>query len=162
MPIGFFLFILAPLIELAVLIKMGYIIGVMPTIALLVLSAITGMILLKQQGLSTLLKARKKLVSGQVPTKEVLESIIIALCGCLMILPGFITDIVGLCGLFPSVRRLLIHRVTQKANMKIHGRTIEGEKAEEAFGHSISKSCNIIEEEVEKDYKSPEKKYEKK
>ncbi len=110
-----FLFLLFPLIELAVLIQVGSMIGVLPTLLLIVASAILGSVLLRVAGIATAWKAREKLARGELPEQEVLEGLLIAVGGGLLLLPGFISDIFGLLCLIPFTRRLLVGKVRQRA-----------------------------------------------
>lgn len=110
-----FLFLLFPLIELAVLIQVGSMIGVLPTLLLIVASAILGSVLLRVAGIATAWRAREKLARGELPEQEVLEGLLIAVGGGLLLLPGFISDIFGLLCLIPFTRRLLVGKVRQRA-----------------------------------------------
>jgi len=159
MPIAFFLFILIPLIELEVIIKIGGIIGVFPTIALLILSAVIGLALLRREGLSTLMKARQRSAKGESPEVEALESVVIALSGCLMILPGFITDIVGLLGLFPPLRRLFVNHLKKKIHIKTMGQTFEGQSfSPDKEKHNSPNQSHVIEGEFKRNDKDSAKK----
>ena len=111
MRFAFLLLVLFPITELMVLIKVGSLIGVLPTVALVLCTASLGIYLLRQQGLNTLFRARERMASGQVPAREMLEGIIIAACGALLLAPGFITDIIALTGLFPLTRRKIVDRM---------------------------------------------------
>ncbi len=91
-----------------VLIQVGGLIGALPTIGLVFLTAIIGLALLKQQGISTLFRAQQKMASGQVPAKELVEGIFLAVGGALLLTPGFVTDAIGFACLIPGVRHLLI------------------------------------------------------
>lgn len=110
----FFLFLLFPFIELAVLIKVGGAIGVLPTLLLLVAAAVLGSLLMRVAGLATALRAREKLARGEVPEGEMLEGMMIALGGGLLLLPGFISDVFGLVLLLPFTRRLLANKLRQR------------------------------------------------
>ena len=110
----FFLFLLFPFIELAVLIKVGGAIGVLPTLLLLVAAAVLGSLLMRVAGLATALRAREKLARGEVPEGEMLEGMMIALGGGLLLLPGFISDVFGLLLLLPFTRRLLANKLRQR------------------------------------------------
>lgn len=107
MPVFFFLFIVMPIAEMAVLIKVGGIIGVLNTVGLVLLTAVVGAWLLRQQGLATLLRANERLNSGELPAKEVAEGLILAVGGALLLTPGFITDTVGFLCLLPGTRHWL-------------------------------------------------------
>ena len=82
-------FFTVPLVEMYVLIKVGEQIGALPTIALVVLTAVIGVALLRQQGLSTLTRGVSRLQSGEVPASERLEGLLLAVGGALLLTPGF-------------------------------------------------------------------------
>lgn len=102
------LFILVPLLEIWLLIKVGGRIGATPTIALVVLTAIVGVTLLRLQGLRTLTRANERLRAGEVPAQEMGEGLILAVAGVLLLTPGFATDAVGFACLVPPIRRRLL------------------------------------------------------
>ncbi|CAA0114578.1 Uncharacterised protein [BD1-7 clade bacterium] len=104
------LFLIIPVIEMILLIKVGEWIGVMPTIILVFSTAIIGVTLLRRQGLSTLLRANKKMEQGQVPAEEMVEGMLLAIGGVMLIVPGFFTDFLGLLCLIPLTRRALARR----------------------------------------------------
>lgn len=97
-----------PIVEIMVLLKVGGLIGVWPTVALVVLTAFIGINLLKQQGISTLMRAQQKMASGALPAKELVEGIFLAVGGALLLTPGFVTDAIGFCCLIPGIRHLII------------------------------------------------------
>lgn len=114
MPVFLFLFIVMPVAEMAVLIKVGGIIGVLNTIGLVLLTAVIGAWLLRQQGLATLLKANQRLNSGELPAKEVAEGLILAVGGALLLTPGFITDTIGFLCLLPGSRHWLASQALKR------------------------------------------------
>lgn len=107
MGIFLFLFIVMPIVEMTILIKVGTIIGALNTIGLVLLTAVIGAALLRQQGLATLLKANQRLNSGELPAKEVAEGLILAVGGALLLTPGFVTDTIGFLCLIPGSRHWL-------------------------------------------------------
>lgn len=109
------LFLLFPVIELALLIKVGSAIGVLPTLLLVIGTALLGSVLLRIAGVATAWRAREKLARGELPEQEVLEGLFIAIGGGLLLLPGFISDILGVLCLIPFTRRLLVNKVRQRA-----------------------------------------------
>lgn len=111
MPVLFLLFIVIPLIEITLLINVGQAIGAWYTIGLVLLSAFVGVNMLRRQGLSTLLRARERMDSGQIPAQEMIEGLILAVGGALLITPGFVTDFFGFCCLVPATRRALVGRL---------------------------------------------------
>lgn len=114
MRVPLFLILLFPLIELAVMIKVGSVIGVGWTLLLIIAGAFIGAAVLRVAGVATALRARERLNRGELPEQEMLEGLVIALGGGLLMLPGFISDIVGLLCLIPFTRRLMLGRVRQR------------------------------------------------
>lgn len=102
------LFVGIPLTELYFLIKVGAQIGAFPTIFLTIFTALLGGWMVRLQGFSTLLRVREAMERGEMPAIEMLEGAILLICGVLLLLPGFITDIVGFIFLIPPVRRWLL------------------------------------------------------
>ena len=102
------LFIVVPIIEIYFLVKVGGLIGALPTIALVVFTAVLGTLLLRWQGLSTIARVQANLAAGQVPAIEMMEGVVLLLCGALLLTPGFFTDAIGFLCLITPVRRGLI------------------------------------------------------
>ena len=100
-------FIGVPLIEIAVFIQVGGLIGLWPTLALIVLTALIGSWQLRSQGLATLARGRSQLDQGQLPTRELFDGLCLLFAGALLLTPGFVTDAVGLLLFLPAFRDLL-------------------------------------------------------
>jgi len=115
----FALFIIIPIIELAVILKVGSYVGVIWTLLLIVVTAFIGVNLLRAQGLSTLMRASQKMQSGQLPAQELAEGFLLALAGALLLTPGFVTDGFGFALLVPAFRKRLIKRVIKFIQPKI-------------------------------------------
>lgn len=94
-----------PIVEIYVLIKVGALIGAIPTIALLVFSVVLGTLLLRWQGFELVRRVRLSLGSGELPAGEVLEGTLVLVSGILFLLPGFVSDVLALLLLVPAVRR---------------------------------------------------------
>ena len=118
------LFMLIPIVEMWILIEVGGWIGALPTIGLVVLTAMIGLSLLKQQGLSTLMRARRKMDEGAIPASELVSGVMIAVGGALLLTPGFVTDAVGFALLIPQTRQWLLFKLIDRYRDKI---VIEGE-----------------------------------
>lgn len=93
-----------PLIEIAVLIKVGQTIGLFPTLALVIGAAIAGGLLLRQQGLSVLGQLRDNVNSGRMPGRTIADAMMIGLASLFLVLPGLLSDVVALALLLPPVR----------------------------------------------------------
>lgn len=102
------LFVGIPLTELYFLIKVGSQIGALPTIFLTVFTALLGGYMVRQQGFSTLQRVRGMMDRGEIPAIEVMEGAVLLVCGLLLLLPGFITDMIGFLFLVPPLRRWLL------------------------------------------------------
>jgi UPF0716 protein FxsA len=105
------LFIVVPLLELAVLIKVGGYIGVIWTLVIIFLTAIIGVNILKKQGMDVLMRASQKMQEGTLPARELAEGFLLALAGALLLTPGFLTDAVGCALLVPATRLALVSHV---------------------------------------------------
>ena len=104
----FLLFIVMPVLEMWLLIEVGSHIGALNTIALVLLTAMVGMALLRQQGLSTLMQVNQRLNQGQLPAEQILGGVLLAVGGALLLTPGFVTDGIGFACLLPMSRKLIV------------------------------------------------------
>lgn len=117
-PIFFILFLVIPIIEIFFLIKVGEVIGALPTIILVVLTAVIGAGLLRQQGLSTLARFQQNLSTGKIPAQEMVEGILLAVGGALLMTPGFVTDSMGFLCLLPFSRKFLAGNIIKRSKNK--------------------------------------------
>ncbi len=115
----FSLFVVMTLVEIYVLVTVGEAIGGFSTVLLVVVTALIGSTLLKQQGWSVMAKAQKSIDNDQTPAFEMLEGVVILVSGVLLLTPGFITDAVGLLGLMPWSRGYFIDQFLSKNAQKI-------------------------------------------
>ena len=113
-PILALAFLIVPIVEIYLLIKVGQVIGAGWTVALVVLTAVIGVWLLRLQGLSTLLRARQKLEHDELPAQELLEGVCLVVAGALLLTPGFFTDTIGFLLLLPPSRRWLVRRLAER------------------------------------------------
>jgi len=97
-------FIGMPILEIAVLLQVGGLIGLVPTLALVVLTAVIGTVMLRAQGLSTFNRARASLDRGEPPVRAVFDGACLLVGGALLLTPGFVTDTLGFLLLLPPVR----------------------------------------------------------
>jgi len=110
----FLAFLIIPFVEIYLLLQIGGLVGVFPTIALVVLTAIIGASLLRQQGLATWQRFQENLAKGQVPAYEMVEGPILLVGGALLLTPGFFTDIIGFSCLIPPIRRKMAQYIIEK------------------------------------------------
>lgn len=109
----FTLFLLVPVIEIYLLIKVGGIIGALPTVFLVVFTAVLGALLLRHQGLYTYAKVQNSLARGELPAMPMLEGVVLLISGALLLTPGFFTDTIGFLGLIPPLRKWLILKMLE-------------------------------------------------
>ena len=114
----FFTIILVPAIEIYLLIKIGSQIGAITTILLIFTTAVVGVYYAKFEGLNTLKSGFLQLSRNESPTYEVISGAAIAFAALLLIIPGFITDIIGFLLIFPISRKLFFSRILKKYKFK--------------------------------------------
>jgi len=98
-------------LELTVMIEVGSVIGALPTVGLLILTAVLGSSLVRSEGIKALFSAQQKMQMGEMPGREVMGGMMLALAGLLLIIPGFVTDIVGVLLLQPWLRNRLADKL---------------------------------------------------
>ena len=108
------IFVVVTLSEIYVLVSVGDAIGAWSTILLVIITALIGSTLLKQQGWSIMAKAQQSIAEGRTPALEILEGVVILVSGVLLLTPGFITDGLGLLGLMPWSRSYFINHILEK------------------------------------------------
>ena len=133
------LFLIVPIVEIYLLIQVGGVIGAIPTVFLVVFTAVLGALLLRQQGFATLQRVQASMARGELPALQLLEGLFLLFGGALLLTPGFFTDAIGFVCLIPPLRQRLIGWVLRRGMLNVNGvaggskphhhgpRTIEGE-----------------------------------
>ncbi len=111
--------IAVPLIEIFFIVKMGSVVGVIPTIVLLFAISIVGSRVVKYQGLRVWRKFNEQVRSGKMPSQELVEGVCLLLAGALLVTPGFFTDVLGLLLLLPPVRLVVLKIVSARTANKV-------------------------------------------
>ena len=121
-----FLIIIVPIIEIYLFIKIGSQIGAFNTILLIFLTAFVGLIYVRYEGFNTLKSAISQVIKNEVPLFEIISGAALVIGAFLLILPGFLTDVLGLFFVIPITRKLFFKKIT--SNYKIKKKNfIEGE-----------------------------------
>jgi len=107
----FIIFIVVPLVEIGLFIKVGGAIGLGMTLVIVILTALLGSTLLRIQGLSTFERARTSMDQGQIPVDQVVHGLFLLVAGVLLLTPGFFTDAVGFALFFPGLRLALGQKI---------------------------------------------------
>lgn len=113
------LFVIVPLLELALLIQMGQVVGFWPTIALVVFTGVTGAWLARKEGLRTLWRLRDDLENGRVPAQAIMDGMAVFTGGALLLTPGILTDLIGFSLLFPGTRHAVQRRIMARLERRI-------------------------------------------
>lgn len=122
MPFVLIAILALPLIEIAVLIMVGSSIGVFATIGLIILTGILGLVLLRVQGFSVLTRIRSEMERGQIPDKSLADAAMIAIAGVFLMIPGFISDVIGILLFLPPVRALIRSMIGNRMTVVRHGK----------------------------------------
>jgi UPF0716 protein FxsA len=128
------LMIVVPILEIAVFILVGRYIGLWPTLAGILLTALIGTLIIRHQGTGLIAAAKKSIAAGEAPVGEVLQGLALLVAGALLITPGFITDTLGFLVLVPALRRrlaaTLLAQATRRAETQMRAaRTAAGSGA---------------------------------
>lgn len=110
----FLIFALIPVAEIYVLVSVGSVIGVLPTIALVLATALAGAYLAREQGTAIVQRIRENLAQGFMPAEELMDGLLVFLAGMGLITPGFLTDLAGLLLLFPLTRGMFKRWLREK------------------------------------------------
>ena len=134
----FVLILALPLIEIFLMIKIGGNIGAMNTVLLIVFTAIAGLFFVRIAGLNTIRSGFNQLINNKIPIYEIISGAALAVAAVLLIIPGFLTDFIGLLLIIPFTRNFLIKIISSKfrnnKNLKsdfIEGNYEEVEKKDE-------------------------------
>tara|TARA_Y100000746_G_scaffold232355_1_gene248935 strand:+ start:1254 stop:1703 length:450 start_codon:yes stop_codon:yes gene_type:complete len=112
------LFILVPIMEIALFIEVGGLLGLWTTLLIIILTAIFGTVLVKNQGIAVIYKIRNNLLAFEDPTESIAHGALILVSGILLLTPGFFTDIVGFMLLIPQLRGFVYLWIKSKLGLK--------------------------------------------
>ena len=122
-------FIGVPLLEIAVFIQVGEVIGLWPTLGTVVATAVAGTWCLRAQGLATLARARSQVSQGALPARELFDGACLLVAGALLLTPGFVTDSVGFLLFMPPVREALRKALSQHLEGRMESRVfVDGQE----------------------------------
>jgi UPF0716 protein FxsA len=135
---AFLIFVAVPLLELALLIKVGQSIGFWSTLAIIVVTAGLGVAVMQSHGLKTMQRAQASLAEGKPPVQSVVDGTFVMFAGLLLISPGLMTDVAGLLLLIPPLRRLVGGWIMRRllASGKVHTWTTQSSETRSPGGYS--------------------------
>ncbi len=134
MPLLLLAFVVVPIIELYVIIKVGQSIGVLWTVALLFADSILGGILMRSQGRATWRRFSQALAAGRMPAREVLDGALVIFGGAFLLTPGFVSDIFGVALLAPPSRAVIRNVVLRRFTARMAGAVQAQRFARSRFG----------------------------
>nr|WP_217272988.1 FxsA family protein [Vibrio coralliilyticus] len=120
------MFIFVPIIEIGLFISVGGYLGLWPTIALVLITAFVGASLVRSQGLQTLMSVQNRLQQGELPAQQILEGVMLAVSGVLLLTPGFMTDALGMLVLLPAPRAAMAKYLMSKMTVQSVGGGFQG------------------------------------
>ena len=116
----FLLFLAVPVLEIGLFIIMGQTIGILPTMAGVVVTAVIGSYVIRKQGLSLISEIQSLLRAGALPARQIADGVMLAIAGALLLTPGYLTDFLGFLLLVPTIRgqiyNILKSRITIKSS----------------------------------------------
>ena len=118
------LFVLVPIVELVLLIELGQMVGLLPTLALVIFTGVTGAWLARAEGLRVFFRFQRELAAGRIPGQALLDGISVLVGGAFLLTPGILTDLAGFSLLLPLTRRWLQRRVRKTLEGRIADGTI--------------------------------------
>jgi len=133
-PILLLLFICVPIIEIGLFIQVGGFLGLWPTIALVLVTAFAGASLVRSQGIATLMSVQGRLQQGEMPAQQIIEGVMLAVAGVLLLTPGFMTDALGMLVLLPAPRAKMAKELMKR--VKVNTMASGGFHAQSGFGQS--------------------------
>tara|TARA_B100000427_G_scaffold249288_1_gene212435 strand:+ start:254 stop:682 length:429 start_codon:yes stop_codon:yes gene_type:complete len=107
-----------PLIEIYLMIKVGGVIGAFNTIFLIFFTAITGIYFARLEGINTLRSGFNQLIKNEIPVYEIISGAALTFAALLLIIPGFLTDIIGFLLIIPITRKIIVKNISTKFNKK--------------------------------------------
>jgi len=146
----FLLFIVLPIVEILILVKIGMVTSFWVPIAIVIVTGVVGTALARREGWKVLERMREDAKTGQMPADSLIDGFLVLLAGVLFVLPGVLTDVVGIVLLFPPSRSLVKRGVAAwfKRNVKVHVGHTQGGYWLNAGGATLPGHDKIIEARV--------------
>lgn len=139
------LFIVIPIVELWLLIKIGSLIGVLPTIGLVLLTAVIGSQLVRRQGLTVMRRIQESQTRGEMPALPMLDGAALLLAGFMLLTPGFLSDAFGFVLLVPGLRHKIARRLLSRMVIVRPAGAGNEHYAGRGTGHSSRRADHVIE-----------------
>ncbi|RNF34605.1 FxsA family protein [Paracoccus methylarcula] len=154
----FGLFLAVPIIEIALFIQVGGLIGLWPTLGIVVLTAVAGSTLMRSQGAQAWNEVNRSFAELRDPTRPLAHGVMIVIAGMLLLTPGFFTDTVGLLLLIPGIRELVMRKLASRIHVA-HVNSMDGRKHREPhrppYGDGVIDGDYVVEDEPRQNMPAP-------
>ncbi len=144
------LFLIFPVLELYVFFKVSTAIGFFPALLLIIAGSALGVLVMRIAGMATALRARESLQRGELPAEDMFQGLMLALGGGLLLLPGFISDVLGLLCLMPFTRHLVARKLRQRAEAQAMRQRAFGDQPGNPQPGKPGQRPNVIEGDYER------------
>lgn len=152
------LFLVIPVAEISAFVLVGNQIGVLPTIALVFLTAIAGSVLLRWQGFAAMTRIQAELAAGRIPGRELVNGVMILLAGILLMTPGFVTDLLGLLLFVPPIRDLVWRFLSERVTFQTFGSRRFGENFGGEGADNTNAAPDIVDLDEDEYRRNPDRK----
>jgi len=144
----FLLFVVVPIVEIGLFIQVGGAIGLWPTVAIVVLTALAGTVLMRAQGIMTLNRLQNSLAEGTNPTDPMAQGAMILVAGVLLLTPGFFTDALGFALLLPPVRVAIMRWASSRitASSVSFSSNTRSENSSRSNGQTINADYSVLDD----------------
>lgn len=154
----FGLFVVVPIIEIALFIQVGGLIGLWPTLALVIASALAGSALMRSQSAHAWREVQQSFSDMRDPTRPLAHGVMILIAGMLLITPGFFTDTLGLLLLIPAVRDAVMRHVARRVQItqvEMGGASMRREPHRPPYGDGVIDGDYVVEDDAPRDARRP-------
>jgi UPF0716 protein FxsA len=139
------LFVVVPLLELALLVWIGERVGILPTVALVVLTGILGAALARWQGVATWGRFRAAVEAGRMPHRELVEGLLVLVAGAVLLTPGLLTDAAGFALLVPAVRGRVGNWIADRLAQRVQLAGVAAAQSRPAAGGAVEVEYQVVE-----------------
>lgn len=143
------IFVLIPLAEIMVFINVSDKIGLGTALLIALLTAILGGIVVRYQGVKTIITAQQSMEGGKIPSKEIFDGLCLIAAGATLITPGFITDIIGFSLLVPAIRDFMRKKLSESAKFQATGFNAEYTESHDTKNYNKPQDPDVIDVEYE-------------
>ncbi len=140
----FFVFLAVPILEIGIFIAMGQAIGLLPTLAGVVVTALIGSYVIKIQGLSLISEIQQLMGAGVLPARQIADGLMLAIAGALLLTPGYFTDLCGFLLLVPSIRDQIYSALKSRMTVSVGNNDFNNDNFGPTSGDQNNDQDNVV------------------